>query len=162
VLLAATLLCGCAGYRLGPSNELAAGTESIFVEPFRNETLQPRLEEDVTRAVRKGLVREGTYRLGGRADSDLVVRGMVINYSRQGVSYDPADAQTPTDYNVVLQARVTVSRRATGEQVWERVVTGTTPVRAQGDLQSAERQATPLLAANLAQHVVDMLTDGDW
>jgi hypothetical protein len=154
--------CGCAGYRLGPSNDLAAGAESIFVEPFRNETLQPRLEDEVTREVRKGLVREGTFRLGNRRDCDLVLRGTITGYSRQGLSYDPTDAQTPTDYSVTILARVTVSRRESGEVLWERAVSGSSQVRAQGDLQSAERQAMPLVAANLARQVVDMATDGDW
>jgi hypothetical protein len=46
--------------------------------------------------------------------------------------------------------------------LWERAVSGSSQVRAQGDLQSAERQAMPLVAANLARQVVDMATDGDW
>ncbi len=160
--LAAVLTCGCAGYHLGPSNNLAAGAQSVFVEPFRNETLQPRLEDDTTRELRKGLTAEGTFRAGTRGSCDLLVRGSITGFSRQGLSYDPTDPQTPTDYSLIMQARVTVHRRETGELLWERFVSGTTQVRSQGDLQSAERQAVPLLAANLARSVVDLITDGDW
>ena len=160
--LAALLTGGCAGYRLGPSNDLAAGAQSVFVEPFRNETLQPRLEDDTTREVRKGLTSEGTFRNGRRGSADLVVRGTILSFSRSGLSYDPTDPQTPTDYSLSMEARVTVHRRDTGELVWQRNVSGSTQVRSQGDLQSAERQAIPLLAANLARRVVDLIADGDW
>ena len=37
------LLAGCAGYQLGPTNGLTAGSRSIQVNPFVNQTPEPRL-----------------------------------------------------------------------------------------------------------------------
>ena len=160
--LLVALLCGCAGYRLGPSNDVAAREQSVFVEVFVNNTMQPRLEDDFTHAVRIGMQREGTYRLGHRNDSDIVVQGVITDYSRQGLSYDPTDLVRVRDYDLVAVAQITAYERLTGKKLIDQVVSGHTQVRAEQDLLSAERQASPLLAADLARKVVDLLADGTW
>ena len=50
---AAGLLAGCAGYHLGPVNGAVAGEKSVEVLPFNNQTLQPRLGDAVTQALRE-------------------------------------------------------------------------------------------------------------
>lgn len=162
IVLLSALLCGCAGYRLGPTNEVRAREQAVFVEVFVNETLQPRLEDDFTHAVRIGLQREGTYRLGHRQDSDIIVHGVIKDYSRQGISYNPEDLTQVQDYNLVAVAHITAFERSTGKKLVDQDVSGNTQVRAENDLLSAERQATPLLADSMARKVVDLLADGTW
>jgi hypothetical protein len=158
----AAFLGGCAGYHLGPSNGLAAREQSVYVEPFVNDTIQPRLEDDITRAIRSGLQREGTYRVGHKRDSDIIVQGVIKTYSRRGLAYDPGDLVTVRDYDLVAVAHVTALERGTGRKVLDQDVAGHTQIRANDDLLSAERQAIPLLADNLAKQVVDLLADGTW
>ena len=153
---------GCGGYRLGPSNGTAAREVSVFVEPFVNQTLQPRLEDDFTHATRLGLQREGTYRLAHRGDCDILLKGVIKEYSRQGLSYNPSDLVQVRDYNLVAITHITAVDRITGRTLLEQDVTGHTQIRAEGDLTSVERQATPLLAGMLARRVVDLLADGTW
>src|ERR1043165_2687288 len=38
-------LTGCAGYHLGPTNGVRAGERSVQVNPFVNQTIEPRSEE---------------------------------------------------------------------------------------------------------------------
>ena len=75
------ILCasGCAGYRLGPTNGVAAGEKSIEVDPFINQTLQPRLTDAVTSQMRKELQRDGTYQLVSSSDADIVGSGTLIS-----------------------------------------------------------------------------------
>ena len=165
VLLAALLtgwLCGCAGYKLGPSNSVKAREQSVYVEVFVNRTLQPRLEDPLTRAVRLAIQREGTYRLEGRKDADILMKGSIVDYSRQGLSFNPTDLVQVTDYNLIAVARITAYERGTGKVLFEQDFTGDTQVRAGNDLTSAERQAMPLLANDMARKVVDLLADGTW
>jgi len=156
------LACGCGGYRLGPSNGLQARERSVHVEPFINETIQPRLEDDFTHAVRLTLQREGTYRLGSQSDSDIIVKGVIKKYLRLGLSYNPSDLVQVEDYNLVAVTHITAYERVTGRKLLDQDVSGNTQVRSQSDLTSAEREAMPLLANNMARKVVDMLADGDW
>lgn len=156
------ILCGCAGYRLGPTNGLPAREQSVFVDVFVNETLQPRLEDDFTHAVRIGVQREGTYRLGHRNDCDIIVRGVIKKYVREGLNFDPNNLTKVQDYSLVAVTHITAFQRSTGDRVIDQDVWGSTQIRADQDLQSAEREATPLLANNIARKVVDLLADGTW
>jgi len=62
----------------------------------------------------------------------------------------------------VAVAHVTAYDRRTGKKVLDRDFSGSTQVQAGQDLNSAERQAMPLLANNMASKVVDSLADGTW
>jgi hypothetical protein len=159
---AAMLLAGCAGYHLGPVNGESAGDRTVEVVPFNNQTLQPRLGDAVTQALREQLETDGTYRL---ADSmgDIVITGEIKSYSRTGMSFANSDVLTASNYRVEVEAIVTARERGTGKLLLDKKkVTGYTFVNVGSDLASAERQAMPLLAQNLAQNVTQMLTEGAW
>ena len=159
---ATLLLSGCVGYRLGPTGGQVAGEKSIQVSPFVNQTLEPRLGEAVTAALRKNLQRDGTYRLATRGDADLIVTGEITRYNRFELSYEANDILTVRDYRVTLTAHVTARERSSGKVILDRVVTGYTPLRAGSDWASAERQALPLMAQDLAKNVAALLVDGNW
>jgi hypothetical protein len=153
---------GCAGYRLGPVNELAAGARSVQVNPFSNQTLEPRLGDAVTAQLRKQLQRDGTYRLASHNDGDIVVSGSVISYHRQEVSLSPNDTLTVRDYRLALRAQVKAHDRISGKVLLDQPVAGYTLIRVTTDLTSTERQAAPLLAADLAKNVTALLAEGGW
>ncbi len=162
VLSLAFLCTGCAGYRLGPTNGVAAGEKSVQIIPFANQTMEPRLGDAVTMQVRKQLQRDGTFRLATHEDGDILVSGAVINYHRQEVSFIPTDVLTVRDYRLSLTAQVTARERGTGKVLLEQPVSGSTLIRVGADLASSERQALPLLAGDLARHVTALLVDGSW
>src|SRR5437667_9167667 len=155
-------LCGCAGYRLGPANPGLTRGKTVQVNFFGNRTLEPRLVEAVNHALRKSLQQDGTYKLNTRGDGDIIVNGAILRYERQGVSFQPNDILTVRDYQVTLMVKVTATERATGKVVLDREVTGRTTVRVGSDLPSAERQALPLLADDLARNATTLLTEGTW
>ena len=132
------------------------------VVPFGNQTMEPRLGDATTAALRKQLQRDATFRLATREPGDIVVTGTLINYERREQSFSSADATTPLDYRVGLTARVTARERSTGKVLLDQLVTGYTLVRVGTDLTSAERQALPLLAEDLAKNITALLADGKW
>ena len=153
---------GCAGYKLGPVNGLIAREKSIQINPFANQTLEPRLGDAVTAQLRKQLQRDGTFRLASHNDGDIVVSGAVTRYIRYEVSFSATDVLTVRDYRVELSAHVTARNRSTGKVILDQPVTGYTLIRVTTDLTSTERQALPLLAADLAKNVTALLTEGAW
>jgi hypothetical protein len=169
-LKAGTLLCalgwwltaGCAGYRLGPTNGLAAGAHSIQVVPFRNQTFEPRLTEAVTTALRRTLQQDGTFKLVTREDANVVLTGTLVRYQRSPVSFQARDVLTPRDFGAYLYAQVTAADRVTGKKLVDQEVAASTTVRVGADLASAERQAFPLLAEELARQITGLLVDGAW
>lgn len=160
--LAAGLWAGCAGYRLGPTNGSPAGARSIQIQPISNQTVEPRLGEAVTAALRKQFQRDATYRVATRDDGDLLVTGVITQYQRQELSFLPDDVLTVKDFRVSLTARITARERTSGRVILDQAVTGQTTLRVGTDLASAERQALPLLAEDLAKRAVALIADGAW
>ncbi len=154
------LVSGCAGYRLGPSNGLAAGEKSVRVVPFANQTMEPRLTDAVTSQMRKELQRDGTFQLATREDGDIVLGGTLTRYERLEVTFSPQDILTVRDYRLTLTAQVTARERSTGRLLVDQSVAGYTLIRVGYDLTSAERQAWPLLARDLARNVTALLAEG--
>jgi hypothetical protein len=161
ICLAAILSAGCAGYHLGPVNSNAvAGEKSIEIAPFNNQTLQPRLGDAVTQALRERMQTDGTYRLATRGPGDVVVTGVITAYTREGVGFLRSDVATAVNYRVQVTAHVTA--REGGKVLLDKNVNGYTLVQVGTDLTDAERQSLPLLAEDLARNITQLLTEGAW
>jgi hypothetical protein len=160
--LMALALSGCAGYRLGPTNGLAAGERSVRIKPFSNHTMEPRLGDAVTSALRRNIQRDGTYDLETRDTADIVVTGVLKRYERHELSFVPKDVLTVRDYRVSLTAQVTARDAISGKTILDQEATGYTLVRVGSDLTSSERQAIPLLSDDLAKKITALLVDGSW
>jgi hypothetical protein len=160
--LAFACLSGCAGYRLGPTNGTAAGSHSIQVNFFQNKTPEPRLTEAVGFSLRRILQQDGTFRLNTEGEGDVVLSGVLTAYERIGLSFQPRDILSARDYELRLHAHVTAVERASGRAIIERDVQGRTTLRPGADFSSAERQAVPLLAEDLARNITSLLVDGSW
>ena len=160
--LAAGLWTGCAGYRLGPTNGQSPGARSIQINPIANQTIEPRLSEAVTAALRKQFQRDATYRLATRNDGDIIVTGVITRFERRELSFLPDDVLTVQDYRVNLTAHFTARERTSGRVILDQPVTGQTLLRVGADLASAERQVLPVLAADLARNVVALVAEGRW
>ena len=155
-------LTGCAGYHLGPSNGELAGARTVQVVPFANQTAEPRLGDNATAALRKEIQRDATYRLASNEPGDIVVNGEITQFLRFGVSFQATDVITAQNYRLIMTAHITAHDRTTGKILLDRIVTGDTTVSVGNDLPSAERQARPLLATDMAQKITSLLADGLW
>ena len=160
ICVAAILSAGCAGYHLGPVSGAVAGGKFIEVVPFNNQTLQPRLGDAVTQALRERMQTDGTYRLATRGPGDVVVTGVITSYHREGVSFLRSDVTTAENYRVDITAHVTA--REGGKVLLDKNVNGYTLVQVGTDLTDAERQSLPLLAEDLARNIAELLTEGAW
>jgi hypothetical protein len=158
----ASLFAGCAGYHLGPVNGAVAGEKSVEIFPFNNQTLQPRLGDAVTQALRERLQTDGTYHLATHGDANVVVTGVITGYHRFGMSYLNTDATTAQSYRINITAHVVAREPADGKLLLDKDVTGYTLVTVGTDLASAERQVQPLLAEDLAQNIAELITEGAW
>jgi Lipopolysaccharide-assembly len=108
------------------------------------------------------LQQDGTYRLSTHGEADIIVNGVITHYTRTGVSFQPNDTITPTDFQLTILAKVTATERATGRIVLDREVGGRTTIQIGPDLTSAEREAAPNLAEDLSRNITSLLVDGSW
>ncbi len=113
-------------------------------------------------ALRKQLQQDGTYRLATHDEGDIIVTGVITGYRREELAFQPQDVLTVTDFRVIMTAQVTARERGTDKILFDKSMSGSTLVRVGSDLTSAERQARPLLAADLAKNITSQLVDGSW
>jgi hypothetical protein len=161
-LIGAIFTAGCAGYRLGPTNGMAAGSRSIQINLFKNDTWEPRLSEPLAISLRRWIQRDGTYELATDGAASVIVDGVITEYNRSAVSFQPSDVLTVRDYEVTAYAEFTATERGTGRVLHKSKAWGRTTVRAGADLTAAERQAVPLIAEDLARNITSQLVDGEW
>ena len=160
--LLALAISGCAGYHLGPSNGLEAGEKTIQINPFDNQTMEPRLGDAATTELRKQIQHDGTYRVATHGHADIVVSAVITRFNRHELSLLPHDVLTARDYRLNVTAQVTARDTDTGKIIFEKPVTGYTLIRVGNDITSTERQAIPLLAQDLAKNIAELLVDGTW
>ena len=141
---------------------MLAGSRSVQVNLFQNETWEPRLSEPVATSLRRAIQQDGTYRLATRGEADIILEGTITEFDRSSLSFDPRDVLTVRDYELTLTVRFTATERATGKVLVSLAANGRTTIRSGADLPSAERQAAPLLAEDLARKITSALVDGSW
>ncbi len=157
----ACLGAGCAGYHLGPVKpDVVAGAQTIEIVPFNNQTLEPRLGDAVTQALREQLQTDGTYRMATTEPGDVVVTGVINGYHRSGVSFLTTDVTTAQSYSITVTAHVIARERDSGKLLLDKNVSGETLVQTGSDLTDAERQSLPLLAEDLSRNIAELLTEG--
>ncbi len=156
--LLGVLTLGCAGYQLGPTQSLPY--RSIAVLMFKNKTLKPQLEAQITNAIIKRFQRDGTLRIESAENADVVLTGQITKYDRQELRAVRTDVNTPREYRITLTARIEARLRGTGELVFSPVtVEGRADTFIGTDLQSADEQALPLIAEDLAKRVMPLLAE---
>lgn len=161
-IAAISLVSGCVGYSVGPTGGQTAGARSVQIIPFTNETLEPRLIEPLTHALRKQVQQDGTFRLATRESGHIVVTGRILRYHRNPLTFQTTDVFTTRDYDVRMTAWVQVQDASTGRLLVDQEVSGFSTVRNVADLTSAERQAVPLISEDLARNILSLFVDGIW
>jgi len=158
----AAALAGCAGYHLGPSNGLPAGSLSVQVGPFVNHTREPRISEYLMASLRRQFQQDGTFHFQSAGTPDILVKGEILRFERSPISYATNDVLTPQEYTLTLTANVVAWDPVRGKTNLNRAVQGHTYIRTGTDLPSSEREAMPNLADDLARNAVSLMTDGPW
>ena len=122
------ILLGC-GYTTGAL--LPASIKSIYVKTFTNqiditaelsETSEYKiysrlLEVDITKEIINRFIYDGNLRVVKEENADLVLRGELIDYSRQPLRYDPNDEVE--EYRYVLTVNLILYNAQKEEVMWE-------------------------------------------
>ena len=156
--LSSVCFYGCAGYHVGTVT--AHNFQSVSVPMFRNRTLRPQLEAQITNAITKRIQEDGTVRVESSPDADVVLDGEVTHYERNSLRFLQSETRIPREFEIVITVRVEAKDRRTGETVLKPTeIVGKTDVFIGADQQSSEFQALPLVADDIARRVVGLLVE---
>jgi hypothetical protein len=110
-------LYGFAGGGLPPS------IKTVAVLPFDNQTPEPTLTQEISRAVREAVERRLGLRQSAEAQADAVVRGSIIRYEPDlPVAYTGGDSSrvTVTRREVQITVSVEILDQKQGKTLWQR------------------------------------------
>lgn len=156
-ILAAVAAAGCAGYRIGSS--LPAGVHSVYIPTFKNETSEPLLEVDTTRAMVEELQSDGSLKVADADNADARVDVVLKELTLDPVVYERNDAKVPEEYRLRIRAQISLVRSRTGETILTRLVKGEKLFKPAGDLATAKRTAIPKASKDLAHKLTQALTE---
>ena len=111
---AAALLAGC-GYTT--RSPLDPQYRTIAVNAFQNYSPEYDLQAPLTNAVIRKLITDGRLEVVNNQEADLLLDGVILNYSLKGLIYDEQDEVTQFLCVVLAGARLT--DRKTGKVLWE-------------------------------------------
>jgi hypothetical protein len=134
---------------------------TVYVEPFVNQTDEPLIEVEATRAAISEIQRDGSLRIIRNAnEADALLRVTLVGYSLSPIAYE-ADRTTATEeYKLVLTASVLLTRRASGAVVAQTPrVSGEDTFILSGDLTSSKATALPKAAEDLGRRIVASLVE---
>ena len=118
--LAAALAVGACGYSF--RSPVPAHLDTVYVPTFENETREFLLTQALTERVISEFQNESRLRIaGGESGADLVVRGTIVSYSEEALSYEPGQAVTPDVFSrrVVITVDVRLMDQVRDETLWE-------------------------------------------
>lgn len=157
LLLLNLQLPGCVGYKLGSS--LPAGLKTIFVPTFANKTKEPLIEVEATNATIAEFQKDGTLRVVGEEEADLVLDCTLDSVTLAPLRYDQSDGSKPTEYRLTLNATFVLKRTQVREKLGEASVIGEATFFFAGNLASAKRNALPAASEDLAKRIVEKVVE---
>src|SRR5688572_25598007 len=114
-LLLLLLVSGC-GYRLAARKGGAGEGRTIAVPTFANATNGYRIEQHLSEAVRRELVRKTRYHVTTESAGDVVVAGEVRGYGSTPTVFAGGRA---SQYAIALQLKVVVTDTSTGKVLFQ-------------------------------------------
>ncbi|MDF1811412.1 MAG: LptE family protein [Verrucomicrobiales bacterium] len=177
------LVCfaGCAGYQLGAVKPSAfAEIDNIFVPPFKNKTLEPRISSLVTNAVLKQIQMDGTYKVSRERNADAILRGTIEEINKTQLRGVRTDTLRSQELGLFLHVTWYLEDPATGERILARndcgceevkfgseviqsamgSVVGDTIQSVDASYQVGERNAIAVAAEDAAKKLVDQISEG--
>jgi len=115
VLTLFLLLSGC-GYRLANKNFNAGQGQTIAVPTFTNKTTTYRIEQRLSEAVRRELIRRTRYTVTAQETGDVVMSGEVLSYVAVPVIFDQQGRGSA--YSILVDMKVIVTDKKSGKELY--------------------------------------------
>jgi len=165
MLIALVLITGC-GYTTG--SLLPPHLKNVYIENFANKiaiteevsyqqrykTYRPRLEIDLTEALRDRFIFDGHLRVTQEKDADIVLTGELIDFLREPIQYGYDDSIEK--YRIVIVVNLKANDTQKKELMWsENSFSGSDEYYTTGSEAKTEEQAVTAAIEDLARRVVE-------
>lgn len=150
------LSAGCAGYHLG--SMLPSDLRTVYMPTCVNETTEPLIEQDVSRAILSQIQMDGSLRLAPEESSDTLLQVTLTKFWLDPVAYVSGESSTANQYRMSIRASFVLYRRADRSVVVESPsITGWYDFEFAGDMTSSKSVALRPAAEDLGRRIVDRI-----
>jgi len=104
ITLAVILTAGCGYHLVGYGSSLPAHIKTIAIPTFKNSSIEPSIHLDATDSIRRAFISDGRLKLIDVKRADLIIKGTLINYQLQPVSFSAQD--TVDEYIIRLGVQI--------------------------------------------------------
>jgi hypothetical protein len=146
------------GYQLGGTRPV--GVETVYMAPVINQTSEPAIELQVTRALRERIHLDGRLKqLNTRDQADAVIEITLTNYRLSPITYRNELKTAAQDYRLRITATARLKEAQTGKILSESTNYGEAVFRFESDLTNSKRNALPAAAQEIAKLLIDDLIE---
>jgi hypothetical protein len=150
-------LSGCANYKLGTT--LSDDLRDVYIPNVKNESGQPGVEIEVTKAIIKEIQREGTLRIVPEERASTRLDVIVVAYRQDSIRYNSRNNDLPEEYRMVLRASSTFTNLNADDPekavIAQNVSEGDETFLRGTDTITARQRGLPKAAAELAEQIVE-------
>jgi hypothetical protein len=147
---------GCA-YKLGSVGD--PGFKKLFIENFKNEADEPRLENIVTTTIIQQFHNDGTIEIVPASEADVILRGTITQLTTSPVRFARSNEITPTEVNLSIIVQYTLTKKGESKPYRKATASGASRFFIGDDLQSDKRQGIPLAAEKIGQSIISTLVE---
>lgn len=159
ILRLAAILCltaGCAQYRLG--SMLPPDVHTVYIPTCLNQTTEPQIEQEVTRAIISQIQADGALRIADAETADTILDVTLHKFWLDPVAYVPGESATANQYRMKLAASYVLRRRKDNSVVTEAPhLVGWHEFEFAGDLTSSKAVALRPAAEDLGRRIVNSI-----
>ncbi len=160
LLSAAALLlllsAGCVSYRLG--SMLPADVRTVYMPTCVNQTTEPLIEQDATRAILSQIQMDGSLRVAPEDTADTILDVTLVRFWLDPVAYVAGDSSTANQYRMSIRASFVLRRRADNSVIVESPgITGWYDFDFAGDMTSSKAVALRPAAEDLGRRIVNKI-----
>jgi len=149
---------GCVGYRLG--SMVPPDIRSVYVPTFVNQTGEPLLEIETTRAAIQEFQKDGSLKVAPEDEADAILRIKLTEYQLTPLAYNSVRKTEANEYRLTIYASLVLTRRRDNTVITESPrVRGEATFEIIGDLSTSKRAGLPPAAADLAHSIVQRVTE---
>jgi hypothetical protein len=150
-------LCAGCGYRIGAVNP-DDPIKTVYIPAVKNDTTEPGLSARATNKVVNAFQIDGTYMVVDEKDADAILDVILTSYNRSALRYDKGDVTK--EYRLTIGAELLLRDAKTRKIIWRSSrVEGEKAFFVTVNLPASERLAIPFALDDLADHIVERVTE---
>jgi hypothetical protein len=151
------LWAGCCGYKVGAVN-IDDPIKTIYIPGVKNNTTQPAISARATSKIVTAFQIDGTYTVVNERDADAIREVPLSSYNRSALRFDKNDVTR--EYRLTIGAETILRDAKTRKPIYAaKRVEGEKAFFVTTTLPQSERIAIPYALDDLAQHVVERITE---